>query len=106
MWDLPGPGLEPVSPALAGGFLTTAPPGKPCCVDLIFSHQFLSEHLLYTMYSGWTWFLLSWSSESRGKLMAHKWTLMLAQENYKSPGYGGNPEEGVGGQGDPSKQTA
>ena len=29
MWDLPGPGLEPVSPALAGRFLTTAPPGKP-----------------------------------------------------------------------------
>ena len=28
MWDLPGPGLEPVSPALAGGFLTPAPPGK------------------------------------------------------------------------------
>ena len=29
MWDLPKPGLEPVSPALAGRFLTTAPPGKP-----------------------------------------------------------------------------
>ena len=29
MWDLPGPGLEPVSPAFAGGFLTTVPPGKP-----------------------------------------------------------------------------
>ena len=29
MWDLPGPGLHPVSPALAGGFLTIAPPGKP-----------------------------------------------------------------------------
>ena len=29
MWNLPGPGLEPVSPALAGGFLTNAPPGKP-----------------------------------------------------------------------------
>ena len=29
MWDLPGPGHEPVSPALAGGFPTTAPPGKP-----------------------------------------------------------------------------
>ena len=28
MWDLPGPGLEPMSPALAGRFLTTAPPGK------------------------------------------------------------------------------
>ena len=29
MWDFPRPGLEPVSPALAGGFSTTAPPGKP-----------------------------------------------------------------------------
>ena len=29
MWDLPGPGLEHVSPALAGRFLTTVPPGKP-----------------------------------------------------------------------------
>ena len=28
MWDLPGPGLEPLSPSLAGGFLTTAPPEK------------------------------------------------------------------------------
>ena len=28
MWDLPGPGLEPVSPALAGRFLTTMPPEK------------------------------------------------------------------------------
>ena len=27
-WDLPGPGNEPVSPALAGGFLNPAPPGK------------------------------------------------------------------------------
>ena len=29
MWDHPGPGIEPVSPALVGGFLTTMPPGKP-----------------------------------------------------------------------------
>ena len=28
MWDLPRLGLEPVSPALAGGFLATLPPGK------------------------------------------------------------------------------
>ena len=28
MWDLPGSGLEPMSPAVAGVFLTTAPPGK------------------------------------------------------------------------------
>ena len=28
MWDLPGSGIEPVSLALQGGFLTKAPPGK------------------------------------------------------------------------------
>ena len=35
MWDLPGPGLNPVSPALADRFLTTAPPGKPGILLLI-----------------------------------------------------------------------
>ena len=34
MWDLPRPGLEPVSPALAGRFSTTAPPGKPLKTNL------------------------------------------------------------------------
>ena len=29
MWNLPRPGLEPMSPALAGRFSTIAPPGKP-----------------------------------------------------------------------------
>ena len=33
MWDLPRPGLEPICPALAGGFSTTAPPGKPCVFE-------------------------------------------------------------------------
>ena len=28
MWGLPGPGMEPTSPALADRFLTTGPPGK------------------------------------------------------------------------------
>ena len=28
MWDLPRAGIEPVSPALAGGFLTPGPPGR------------------------------------------------------------------------------
>ena len=28
MWGLPRPGIEPESPALAGGFLTPGPPGK------------------------------------------------------------------------------
>ena len=42
MWDLPRPGIKPVSPALAGRFLTTVPPGKSqFCLfyisDLLFS---------------------------------------------------------------------
>ena len=28
MWDLPGLGIKPMSPAWAGGFLTTGQPGK------------------------------------------------------------------------------
>ena len=39
MWDLPRPGLEPVSPALAGRFSTTAPPGKPLQLILAVSWE-------------------------------------------------------------------
>ena len=47
MWDLPRSGIEPVSPALAGGFLTTVPPGKPLIVVLICISLMISdvEHL-------------------------------------------------------------
>ena len=34
-WDPPRPGLEPVSPALAGRLPTTAPPGKPQALILL-----------------------------------------------------------------------
>ena len=43
MCDLPRPGLEPVSPALAGRFPTTAPPGKPRAMSFM--------PLLFTKYS-------------------------------------------------------
>ena len=40
MWDPPRPGLEPVSPALAGRLSTTAPPGKPSNIsDMFVSHK-------------------------------------------------------------------
>ena len=29
IWDLPTPGIEPMSPASADRFFTTEPPGKP-----------------------------------------------------------------------------
>ena len=44
MWDLPRPGLEPVSLELAGEFLTTAPPGKPLFVFLFSIFLLLSFH--------------------------------------------------------------
>ena len=37
MWDLPRPGLQPVSSALADRFSTTAPPGKPYTLFLFLS---------------------------------------------------------------------
>ena len=47
MWDLPGPGIEPMSPALAGGFLTTAPPGKPENFVIIISLKFILLKISY-----------------------------------------------------------
>ena len=45
MWDLPGPGLEPVFPALAGRFLTTVPPGKSSLLFL--NNDFLKNRLYW-----------------------------------------------------------
>ena len=54
MWDLPRPGLEPVSPALAGRFSTTAPPGKPLFYFLkIFLNLFFKKNLF-------CYFILFW----------------------------------------------
>ena len=47
MWDLPRPGLEPVSPALAGRLSTTAPPGKPLADSLIESANTLLPLAVY-----------------------------------------------------------
>ena len=43
MWDLPGSGIEPISPSLQGGFFTSKPPCKPPQITftngkVIFSH--------------------------------------------------------------------
>ena len=49
MWDLPGQGLEPLSPALAGGFLTTAPTGKSLsCYLNLNSHLWLVATILHS----------------------------------------------------------
>ena len=44
--DLPGPGVEPVSPALAGGFFTIEPPGEPKYFSSVqLSHSVVSSSL-------------------------------------------------------------
>ena len=48
MWDLPGPGLKLVSPALTGGFSATAPPGKPLYFHITYSKLFSSSKISQT----------------------------------------------------------
>ena len=50
MWDLPRPGLEPVSPVLAGRFLTTAPPAMS--LESAFKWGGPGKHLRCTQISG------------------------------------------------------
>ena len=38
MWDLPRPGLKPVSPALAGRFQPLRHQGSPCCCFFAIEH--------------------------------------------------------------------
>ena len=59
MWDLPRLGLEPVSPALAGGFSTTAPPGKPPKGSIFKSYLILFDLTVQMNYN----LYLYWSSE-------------------------------------------
>ena len=53
LWDLLRPGLKPMSPALAGGFLTTAPPRKShihtqnCCLPDELTTLSLYNEFLY-----------------------------------------------------------
>ena len=52
-WDLSGPGIEPMSLALTGGFLTSELPGNPS-YTVSFKHQFISLNVLKAL----TWRML------------------------------------------------
>ena len=63
--DLSDPGIELVSfvsPALAGGFLTTEPPGKPSGKAAIGNNRLYSSKTLFTKTGGWIgpWFTVLW----------------------------------------------
>ena len=76
MWDLPGPGIEPLSPALAGGFLTTVPPVKS---PLWAFNKIMRLPLTYTK-PVWNWY-------SRALLFSLKMNLdvMSATEDGEGP---------------------
>ena len=78
MWDLPGPGIKPMSPALAGGFFTTQPPGKPRPGDLnnrnLFFFTILEHGSLKSMclWVGFCWVCSSWLVEgATGCVLTH-----------------------------------
>ena len=53
--SLPDPETEPVSPALAGGFFTTEPPGKPKIIGMVLmkvvqSYPTLCDPMDYTVH--------------------------------------------------------
>ena len=60
LWDPPGPGTEPVSPALAGWFFTTEPPRKPEIVSFNFV-AWASTHLMKLYKFGNEW-MKGWRS--------------------------------------------
>ena len=43
IWNLPGPGIEPMFPALAGGLLSTEPQGSPLIAFSNLSCDFLIQ---------------------------------------------------------------
>ena len=62
MWDPPRPGLKPMSPALAGRFSTTAPPGKPYTQYFVLIYkgkefEYICENIY--IYS-WTSLVVQW----------------------------------------------
>ena len=83
LWDLPGPGIEPVSPTPAGRFFTTEPRGKPC--SPLISNDV--EHLCV-----WSCFFFEiFPGDSEGKMSACN-----AGDLGSIPGLGRSPGEGNG----------
>ena len=62
LWDLPRPGIEPVSPALQGRFLTTGPPGKARLFLFIYIYVCMSEKVMAPHSSTLAW-KIAWTEE-------------------------------------------
>ena len=84
IWDLPGPGLETVSPAMAGRFLTTASSGKSRKLSFIKKvilpkrdkkyqppYQFFPQGYIYCSYTDST--VKSLFFQTRSQLLLGMW---------------------------------
>ena len=49
--DLPNPGVEPKSPALAGGFSTTEPPGKAYIEAPVSNPEYTKRKKIYVLWA-------------------------------------------------------
>ena len=74
MWDLPRPGLEPTSPALAGRLSTTAPPGKPYKPFLIIS--------ISKCYGGITLLFLIFTDSHSFYFLKHLFAFVIINRNF------------------------
>ena len=105
--NLPDPGIEPVTPALAGGFFTTDPPGKPqrkntlnhtcthTCVSVFFCYVFLNPWFkLILLIPRITRFIVAFNL-SLFTTFLHKWETQLPISKsirlnvwfFKTPGF-------------------
>ena len=87
MWDLPRPGLEPVSPALAVRFSTTAPPGKPP-QEIFLIRVFNSRSPLQPSSKGWVTLPVSthrWQGLLSANTSPAAWILLCKHRNPQFP---------------------
>ena len=70
--DLPDPGIKPTSPALAGGFFTTEPPGKPVCGNCLWKGKVLHSRIL-----AWE---IPWTEEPGGLQSTESHNLVIKQQ--------------------------
>ena len=87
MWDLPGPGLEPVSPAVAGGVLTTVPPGKSRSYTLLTVRK-LRPRLLTDVFKIKSNIMMSKAPGAQSQVQNHRLS-------YNAPSVPGVPVAGV-----------
>ena len=84
-WDLLGPGIEPMSPALASRFFTTEPLGKPLLMFILNTWEFPDCSVLGCQaFNGWgCWGFEPWSGAHRLQSMGsrrvrHDWATSLS----------------------------